>query len=242
MWKKLVKARCHLLKWNARLSVSYITLIARDSTLASQLKDMHPAHYDDYAKSMKVSVVWIGVSIAIMAIIYDVRSSDDGSAFCSPQGGVGAVGGYKQVTATNFARIDTDGDPNAKGHDPDWQPDTSVHITSSGRIIPQRQGGQALNAKRYAYVVLNAQMQAEGINLGDWFQVTCKETALTTWARIGDYDARTPAGEISEATADAIGIKYTPNSWTVGNPSVTLVGYAGSGKIPGDCPPYSHVP
>ena len=127
-------------------------------------------------------------------------------------------------TASSIAKIDTDGDPSAQGYDPNWNPQTSGHID-----------GQPVNSAEYAYVVMSqTQMAASGAQIGDWAQVTNNATGQTVWARVEDVGPPGGTGEISEACATAVGIQFQKNSWTVGNPSVTVQVFSGTKSIPGN--------
>ena len=138
---------------------------------------------------------------------------------CSPVGGADALGNAS-YTSSSTAKIDTDGDPSAQGHDADWQAQTA--------------GG--VNAATYRFVVMSkTQMQASGMHFHDWALVTNNQTGQQTWARVEDEGPEGNAGEISEAAATAVGIQYTPNSFTVGNPSVTVQAYAQTASIESDC-------
>jgi hypothetical protein len=127
-------------------------------------------------------------------------------------------------TASSIAKIDTDGDPSAQGYDPNWNPQTSGHID-----------GQPVNSAEYAYVVMSqTQMAASGAQIGDWAQVTNNATGQTVWARVEDVGPPGGTGEISEACATAVGIQFQKNSWTVGNPSVTVQVFSGTKSVPGN--------
>jgi len=126
--------------------------------------------------------------------------------------------------ASSIAKIDTDGDPSAQGYDPNWNAQTSGNID-----------GQPVNSAEYAYVVMSqAQMAASGAQIGDWAQVTNNATGQTVWARVEDVGPPGGTGEISEACATAVGIQFQKNSWTVGNPSVTVQVFSGTKSVPGN--------
>ena len=76
-------------------------------------------------------------------------------------------------------------------------------------------------------------MAASGAQIGDWAQVTNNATGQTVWARVEDVGPPGGTGEISEACATAVGIQFQQNSWTIGNPSVTVQVYSGTKSIPG---------
>jgi hypothetical protein len=138
---------------------------------------------------------------------------------CSPVGGADALGSASYTTSS-IAKIDSDGDPNAQGQDADWQPQTS--------------GG--VNAGTYSFVVMSEdQMAASGVSIGDWAVVTNNATGQQTWAKVQDKGPRYGTGEISEAAATQVGIQYTSNRFTVGNPSVTVQAYGGTADVSSDC-------
>jgi hypothetical protein len=148
-----------------------------------------------------------------------------GYGFCSPTGGASSLGD-PSYTSSSFAKIDTDGNPAMQGHDTTWSPNTSGKVN-----------GQNVNSAQYAYVVMSAdQMAANGVSLGDWALVTNNATGQTTWARVEDVGPSGGSGEISQAAANAVGIQYQDNGYTVGDPSVTVNAYAGTSAIQGDCP------
>jgi hypothetical protein len=131
--------------------------------------------------------------------------------------------GTATFSASSIAKIDTDGDPAEQGFDPNWNAQTSGHID-----------GQPVNSTEYAYVVMSqAQMAASGAQIGDWAQVNNNATGQTVWARVEDVGPPSGTGEISEACATAVGIQFQQNSWTIGNPSVTVQVYSGTKSIPG---------
>ena len=150
-----------------------------------------------------------------------------GDGFCGPQGGREALGSASFDSGVTTAKIDTDGNPLMQGHDATWQADTSGHVN-----------GQAVNSAKYAYVVMSpSQMAAGHVHLGDWATVTNTETGRQTYARVEDRGPEGGSGEISQATASAVGIQYASNSFTIGNPKVDVVAYGGTASIQGDCPP-----
>jgi hypothetical protein len=146
----------------------------------------------------------------------------DAAGFCSPDQNLGQSSFTSSATD---AKIDMDGDPNAKGHDANWQ------ATTSGKV-----NGQDVNSAHYAYIVMSpGQMAADGVSLGDWAKVTNNATGATTWARVEDEGPAGGTGEISEAAATAVGIQFASNSFTIGDPSVTVNAYGGTSGIQGDC-------
>lgn len=84
-------------------------------------------------------------------------------------------------------------------------------------------------------MVVSASQEALGAHVGDWATVTNTQTGQSTYARIED---RGPAGgtnEISEAAATSVGIQYTSNRFTVGNPQIKVAMFAGTSGIQGNC-------
>ena len=151
-----------------------------------------------------------------------VTNAGGAPGFGSPQDS-GAFGAAS-FSVSNTAKIDTDGDPSEQGYDPNWNAQTSGQIN-----------GQPVNSAQYAYVVMSpGQMAASGAQIGDWAQVTNNETGQTVWARVEDVGPAGGTGEISEACATAVGIQFQQNSWTIGNPSVTVQVYSGTKSIPGN--------
>jgi hypothetical protein len=150
-----------------------------------------------------------------------VTNAGGGAGFGSPQDV--SQFGTAAFSASSIAKIDTDGDPSEQGFDPNWNAQTSGHID-----------GQPVNSAEYAYVVMSqAQMASSGAQIGDWAQVTNNATGQTVWARVEDVGPPGGTGEISEACATAVGIQFQQNSWTIGNPSVTVQVYSGTKSIPG---------
>jgi hypothetical protein len=152
----------------------------------------------------------------------NVQASGDG--YCEPAGGGAALGQADYITSST-AKIDSDGDPLAQGHDADWQAETSGKVN-----------GGSINSAQYSYVVMSqTQMYESGVRLGDWALVTNNETGRQTWARVGDVGPEGGSGEISEAAASAVGIQYDDRRFTVGNPSVSVQAYSGTAAIQSDC-------
>ena len=150
-------------------------------------------------------------------------NANAGDGFCSPQGG-GQFGDASWASSST-AKIDMDGDPNAAGHDATWDPNTTGQIN-----------GHAVNSAQYAYVVMSPQqMASNGVQIGDWAKVTNNATGQTVWARVEDKGPAGGTGEISEAAANGVGIQFQQNSFTVGNPSVTVQAFADTASIQGDC-------
>jgi len=168
----------------------------------------------DLAQGQQIGIAVSGTQLATYA--------GGASGFGSPQDT--SQFGDASFTASSLAKIDTDGDPSAQGYDTNWNAQTSGQIN-----------GQPVNSAQYAYVVMSqAQMAANGAQIGDWAQVTNNETGLTVWARVEDVGPPGGTGEISEACATAIGIQFQQNSCTIGNPSVTVQVYSGTKSIPGN--------
>jgi hypothetical protein len=83
-------------------------------------------------------------------------------SFCGPQGGIQALGDPSFNSGPTTAKIDTDGNPEMQGHDPNWNP------TASGTV-----NGQPVNSAKYAYVVMSKrQMLLDCVSLADWATVT----------------------------------------------------------------------
>jgi hypothetical protein len=153
-----------------------------------------------------------------------VNVQASGEGFCNPSGGEGNLGPASYVSSST-AKIDTDGNPNAQGHDPDWQPHTSGKVN-----------GQDVNSAQYAYVVMSQrQMYESGVSLGDWALVSNNQTGRQTWARVEDVGPEGGSGEISEAAASAIGVQFQANSSTIGDPEVTVQAYAQTAGVEGEC-------
>ena len=130
------------------------------------------------------------------------------------------------------AKLDLDGNPAAQGLDPDWRAGTTGTVN-----------GQPVNSAKYAYVVMSpGQMAASNVSLGDWATVTNNATGQTVYARVEDIGPEGGTGEISQATAGAVGIQQAvvqtkdgPSTVTLGSPTVTVNVYAGTASIQGDC-------
>ena len=136
-----------------------------------------------------------------------------------PVGGAAALGSASYST-NSTAKIDSDGDPSAQGHDADWQAQTN--------------GG--VNAATYSFVVMSeSQMAESGVSIGDWAIVTNNATGQQTWAKVMDKGPRYGSGEISEAAATPIGIQYDDRRFTIGDPSVTVQVYGGTADVQSDC-------
>jgi hypothetical protein len=160
----------------------------------------------------------------------DVVAGDNG--FCGPQGGTGALGSPSFNSGVTTAKLDLDGNPAGQGVDPDWDSQTTGTVN-----------GQPVNSAQYNYVVMSrAQMQQSGVGLGDWATVTNTTTGQSTYARVEDVGPFNGIGEISQATATAVGIqqvvvqtKEGPSTVPVGNPTVDVEAYAGTSGIEGNC-------
>lgn len=147
----------------------------------------------------------------------DVQS--DAAGPCSPVGGAAALGSASYTTSST-AKIDSDGDPAAQGHDANWQPQTN--------------GG--VNAAAYSFVVMSRQQMLDsGASFGDWATITNNATGQSTWAKVMDKGPPGGTGEISEAAATRVGIQYTDDRFTVGDPSVTVQVYGGTADVQSDC-------
>jgi hypothetical protein len=188
---------------------------------------------------MKITAQTLAISFAVLALwgCEENRPQPQGGGpgssaqidpnaegFCNPAGGQDALG-TAAYESTALAKIDTDGDPHASGHDANWQADTA------GKV-----GGLSVNSAQYAYVVMSpSQMTRGGVHLGDWAMVENAATGQQTWAKVMDVGPEGGSGEISQAAAAKVGIQFTPNSFTVGNPTVTVRAYAGTASIGADC-------
>lgn len=104
------------------------------------------------------------------------------------------------VTFRAKAAVDTDGSGPLHG-DPDAQADTSLH-----------RDGQPLNADIDRYIVTPPAIIAgvKGIVLGCAALVTNTRTGKSTRAVVGDIGPHRKIGEISRATAMALGIDPSP--------------------------------
>jgi hypothetical protein len=148
--------------------------------------------------------------------------TDSTNGFCNPVGGTQNLGTPSWTSGMVTANIDFDGDPDAQGKDPDWQPGTSGTVN-----------GKAVNAGQYNYVVMSpGQMAASGVNLGDWATVT--SNGKTVYARVEDRGPAGGVGEVSDHTADELGIGHNYLA-TYGNPQLDVTAYAGTASIQGDC-------
>jgi hypothetical protein len=153
--------------------------------------------------------------------VQPVNSATEAPGFGSPQDPNEL--GTATFVSSSTAKIDTDGDPSQQGYDPDWNGQTSGQID-----------GQPVNSAEYSYVVMSPeQMAASGVQIGDWAQVTNNGTGQSVWARVEDVGPAGGTGEISEAAATALGIQFQKNSWTIGNPMVTVQAFAGTHSIGG---------
>lgn len=152
----------------------------------------------------------------------DVQATSNG--FCDPQGGLTQMGSAAYADSS-VAKIDSDGDPSANGHDANWQPGTTGHVN-----------GGYVDSSQYNYVVMSRQQMSDsGVSIGDWAQVTNNATGQSAWARVEDVGPAGGSGEISESAAHSVGIQYTDNRFTVGNPSVSVAAYANTSSVPSEC-------
>jgi hypothetical protein len=123
--------------------------------------------------------------MSIIATIegHDITLNDDGS-----------------ITYTAKAAIDDDGTGPAHG-DPCEQSDTSLHLN-----------GEPLNADVDRYIVVPPAIieGVQGIVLG--CRAVVSYNGATTEAVVGDVGPRSKLGEISIATAKALGIPWSPIS------------------------------
>jgi hypothetical protein len=140
----------------------------------------------------------------------------DPSVSGGPVGGIAALGDLAIVTSST-AKIDADADPTKAEYEPKtWQSETYSGYNS---------------AQTPFVVVTEAQMENEGVSMGDWALVTNNGTGQQAWARVGDLGPAGGSGEISEAAATAVGIRFLNSTATIGNPSVTVQIYPGTRKI-----------
>ncbi len=106
------------------------------------------------------------------------------------------------VSFKSKAAVDVDGSGSSHG-DPDYQPDTSLH-----------QDGVPLNADEDRYIVVPPAIieGVSGIVLGCQAYVTNTLNGHRTEAVVGDIGPHHKLGEISRATAIALGINPSPTS------------------------------
>jgi hypothetical protein len=154
---------------------------------------------------------------------------DPSQGYCGPAGGVSALGSPTFNSGTTTAKIDLDGDPNASvAVDPDWNAETAGKVN-----------GQPVNAAQYNYVVMSQQqLISSNASLGDWATVTNTSTGQSTFARVEDVGPKNGIGEVSEATAGAVGVQtevVNGNTVTVGSPTIDVQVYGASGSIQADC-------
>jgi len=137
----------------------------------------------------------------------------DASVAGGPVGGNSALGDPAIVTSST-AKIDADADPTKAEYEPlTWQAETYSGYNS---------------AQTPFVVVTEAQMLNDGVSMGDWALVTNNGTGQQAWARVGDLGPAGGSGEISEAAATAVGIRFLNSTATVRNPSVTVQIYPGT--------------
>lgn len=105
-----------------------------------------------------------------------------------------------RVTWRAKAAVDTDGSGPLHG-DPDAQSDTSLHLD-----------GNALNADVDRYIVVPPAIRdgVAGIVLGCQGEVWNKRNGLSTKVVVGDIGPHKKLGEVSVATANALGINASP--------------------------------
>lgn len=153
-------------------------------------------------------------------------ASQGGGAGSSDQGPVSqSIGcppatslGQSDFTSTSEAKLDTDGDPNEQGKDPNWAPQTS--------------GG--VNSATSSFIVMSpTQMAQDGVSLGDW--ATIQSGTKLVYAKVLDEGPAGGTGEISELAANQLGIQFTSSSAIVGDPVVTVNAFAGTSSIQGNC-------
>lgn len=160
---------------------------------------------------------------------YNLAASGDG--FCNPVGGTASLG-QASFQASSTPKVDLDGWSGGNGVDVSWNPGTTGQVN-----------GQAVDANRYNYVVMSpSQMQASGVQIGDWAQVVNESTGQAVWARVEDVGPEGGQGEVSIAAAHAVGIGTTTiqtdqgtETVTTGDDRVTVTAYAGTSGIDGDC-------
>jgi hypothetical protein len=145
----------------------------------------------------------------------------DPTAGCPPTGG---LNGDPSYTYSDDAHIDTDG--GTKYADP-----TQQNTTSSGN-----------NSDTYPGIVLTKQMQAQGLKMGDYAQVTNNQTGQTVYARVYDANFDDEKGishgdqtEIADYLATQLGIQMQSNGNTVGTNPITIRAYAGTSNLAEDC-------
>jgi hypothetical protein len=120
------------------------------------------------------------------------------------------------------AAIDTDGDPSEQGRDATWQAQTSSDA----------------NSAQVPFIVMSqAQLNASGVQVGDWARVSNPANGESTWAIVGDKgpESAVNGGEISEKAAENVGIAFTSNSDTVGNPQIVVQSWADSSGVQANC-------
>lgn len=145
----------------------------------------------------------------------------DPTSGCPPAGG---LNGDPSYTYSDDAHIDTDG--GTQYADP-----TQQNTTSSGN-----------NSDTYLGIVLTKQMQADGLKIGDYAQVTNNQTGQTVYARVYDANFDDAKGishgdqaEIADYLATQLGIQLTSNGNAVGTNPITIRAYAGTSNLAQDC-------
>ena len=116
------------------------------------------------------------------------------------------------LTYTAPAMIDGDGCGPSHG-DPDYQPDTTLH-----------DDGRPLNSDVDRYIVVPPQVRdgVSGVVLGCQARVVNTRTGHATDAVVGDIGPHAKIGEISIATAKAIGVEASP---TTGGEEARVIAY-----------------
>jgi hypothetical protein len=89
-----------------------------------------------------------------------------------------------------------------------------------------------IDAKGFVWVVQTDEMINYGLQLGDWVQISIRNSPTYICGRVEDYGNHGEGGEISECAADKLKIKYTRDGV---DPQVTIsvFGFAGSRSTPG---------
>lgn len=108
------------------------------------------------------------------------------------------ISAFGRIMWTGKADIDADGSGSSHG-DPDFQPDTTLHIH-----------GKALNADTVPYIVVPPAVRdaARGIVMGCAATVTYRGKAVM--AVVGDIGPHDKIGEISVCLAEKLGINPSP--------------------------------
>jgi hypothetical protein len=111
------------------------------------------------------------------------------------------------------ADVDCDGSGGNPDHDPDFQPDTSLHFE-----------GRALNPYKERYIVVPPAvvLKTRGTILGCFAQVTNLRTGVVVTAVVGDLGPTRKIGEVSVACAKALGLNPSPID---GGTDAMIIGY-----------------